>query len=383
MPSDTTSDAVHALASVENVSELPLPQLYSLAYGVHRQQDEVLAQAKQRPEMVAKAAAVCRQLVHAVEASALFSSNEDADDIATADLKYLLAPFYLAELLTSSPAPDGPSQRLQLVKDALHCYSAFLLRCHQYGTLGGLAAKLYDREEMQTEAQDANSKRAAKIERFKADKALKAQLAVLEQRRAAGTRGRPDEDGTEQGPTGGADGWDEGEERQLWLTQLQLAALQALGQRSLLQEEAKMVGAVASTGAAGEGSGLGRLGAGEARREMEEQQKQEVLQQLRRIAGDLSTSTALPDRRAQALSQVFRQGHLPPTRTLAQQAELELADARRREQAEQQSRAVEAARVAALGSEEDEVALRAQRDRDDWRDANPKGWGNSKSKPCG
>ncbi|GFH28946.1 Pp2a regulatory subunit tap46 [Haematococcus lacustris] len=92
-----------------------------------------------------------------------------------------------------------------------------------------------------TEAQDANSKRAAKIERFKADKALKAQLAVLEQRRAAGTRGRPDEDGTEQGPTGGADGWDEGEERQLWITQLQLAALQALGQRSLLQEEAKMV----------------------------------------------------------------------------------------------------------------------------------------------
>lgn len=52
-------------------------------------------------------------------------------------------------------------------------------------------------------------------------------------------------------------------------------------------------------------------------------------------------------------------------------------------QSEAASRAHEAARVAALGEEEDEEELVRQRARDDFRDANPRGWGNSKIKPCG
>ncbi len=52
-------------------------------------------------------------------------------------------------------------------------------------------------------------------------------------------------------------------------------------------------------------------------------------------------------------------------------------------QAERAAREAERLRKEELGSEEDEEELRRQRAWDDWKDANPVGWGNSKTKPCG
>lgn len=43
------------------------------------------------------------------------------------------------------------------------------------------------------------------------------------------------------GPLGGVRGWDEEDERQLWLTAIQQAALQALGQRELLRDESQLL----------------------------------------------------------------------------------------------------------------------------------------------
>lgn len=52
-------------------------------------------------------------------------------------------------------------------------------------------------------------------------------------------------------------------------------------------------------------------------------------------------------------------------------------------QRERAAHDAEAARKAALGSDEDEEELTRTRARDDFRDANPYGWGNSKLRPCG
>ena len=60
-------------------------------------QDAVTAGA----DALRRAAAAVRQL-------SLFSSNERADDVATADLKYLLVPFYLAE---ARPTPQRLARR--------------------------------------------------------------------------------------------------------------------------------------------------------------------------------------------------------------------------------------------------------------------------------
>jgi len=105
--------------------------------------------------------------------------------------------------------------------------------------------------------------------------------------------------------------------------------------------------------------------------------------QLRQIAGSLATASTALNRRQELAAQVFQQGHLRPTRTLSEQAHIEMDDAKRREEVERTAQQARAAHQAALGSDEDEEEVMRQRAKDDWRDVNPKGAGNSKSKPCG
>lgn len=52
-----------------------------------------------------------------VAALGLFSSNEQAEDIATADLKYLLVPYLWGDLLSRSRTQDL-SKRVQLLSNA-------------------------------------------------------------------------------------------------------------------------------------------------------------------------------------------------------------------------------------------------------------------------
>ncbi len=47
----------------------------------------------------------------------LFSSNEQAEDIATADLKYLLVPFILGDMVSRSRTQDL-HRRVALLNDA-------------------------------------------------------------------------------------------------------------------------------------------------------------------------------------------------------------------------------------------------------------------------
>ena len=46
-------------------------------------------------------------MIRAVDALALFSANEDKDDLATGDVKYLMIPFYQAEVLGHTHAGAG------------------------------------------------------------------------------------------------------------------------------------------------------------------------------------------------------------------------------------------------------------------------------------
>lgn len=83
------------------------------------------------------------------------------------------------------------------------------------------------------------------------------------------------------------------------------------------------------------------------------------------------------------LWQVFRPSHILPTLTVEQQGEIELSEARQREAQQQQADAARAAARAELCSDdEDEQELARQRAQDDFKDDNPRGWGNSKLRPC-
>ena len=122
-----------------------LKALYELAALVHQQQDAVIG-SRQQP-IIAGAEAVCRKLRAAVASAALFSANEEEEDVATADLRYVLADFFLAELLGSCPAVGDPAHRTALIKESVGLHTAFLQHCHQYGLMGPLGKRIWELEE--------------------------------------------------------------------------------------------------------------------------------------------------------------------------------------------------------------------------------------------
>jgi hypothetical protein len=155
MPEPSNSDEA-LLANVvsvgseeESSGQTPLSRLLQLALAVNRLQPTINSKARSQPQLLASALSVCKRLVRGVEAAALFSANEDAEDVSTGDLPYLLAPFFLAELLSEDSAADYPGKldRLTALREAGRLYSAFLQRCKQYGALGQHAVKFYQQEE--------------------------------------------------------------------------------------------------------------------------------------------------------------------------------------------------------------------------------------------
>jgi hypothetical protein len=143
------ADVVRVGLQEDTSGQTALSTLLQLALAVNRLQSTVNSKARSQPELLASALSVCKRLVRGVEAAALFSANEDAEDVSTGDLPYLLAPFCLAELLSEDSAADytGKLDRLSALREAGRLYSAFLQRCKQYGALGQHAAKFYQQEE--------------------------------------------------------------------------------------------------------------------------------------------------------------------------------------------------------------------------------------------
>lgn len=113
------------MESSEFLEDLPLPALFGICEScynaletVHPVNDEV------KFDRALAAMQRCRALV---DASALFSTNEEQDDLATGDMKYLLVPFYLAETLARSSSAD-PAARYAAVTQALELHDTYLHR---------------------------------------------------------------------------------------------------------------------------------------------------------------------------------------------------------------------------------------------------------------
>lgn len=71
----------------------------------------------------------------AVDILGLFSPNEDEDDLSTDTLRYLLVPYYEAEVLAHF-APREPSDRWSTLVLVMKHYDSFVSRCSQYKLLG-------------------------------------------------------------------------------------------------------------------------------------------------------------------------------------------------------------------------------------------------------
>ncbi|KAG5569081.1 hypothetical protein H5410_058847 [Solanum commersonii] len=158
----------------------------------------------------------------------LFSLNETKDDISTANLKYILVPYYLAEL-TEKIAEDGR------IKE-------FISFCE--------TMELVPEEEMETSKQGgANTfadRRAKKIARFKRQRAAESKLLELKEQKER--RGRSTKASALSTPVESREDDvldDDGdEEREAWLTTISLALSKAFDLLEMLNKEEEMLSAI-------------------------------------------------------------------------------------------------------------------------------------------
>ncbi|GMJ13605.1 2A phosphatase associated protein of 46 kD [Hibiscus trionum] len=216
------------------VEDMSLAALFEQARKIHLTSTESGADQ----DLVKKGCEVLGKCEDMINKLGLFSSNETKDDISTANLKYLLVPFYLAEL-TEKLARD---QRIQILKISQAKLKEFISFCE--------AMELVPREELEGSSQGASNsfadRRALKIARFRRQRAAEAKLTEIKERKER--RGRSTKAAALSTPVAvGEDDQldDDGEEeREAWLTTISLAICKAFDLLEMLKKEEEMLSAI-------------------------------------------------------------------------------------------------------------------------------------------
>ena len=350
-------------------------------------------------DALASGAAAMRHAVARVDIEGVFSRDETKDDVPTENLRYVLAPWYLAELASRAPTRD-PAAREQALVEVSAMYEAFLERCERHDMLSESAKRTRARG---TEACDPATARDEKVARFKRERAIRQRLESLDATRVERTRkALAEADWDDEDPEASVATQNEAEERERWLLLVEDAAAKALDAAASVELERAMLARRAETATDApaasesddarrrprriESSGMGNYIIGPGG----------TIQQisaggyvprgngaLDANAPFMTTDFAGADRRAAAARGVFRPSHILPTMTVEQAGEIEYAERVERTRREAETKARRAAEDAALTAEErDERELAKARSWDEFKDDNPFGHGNSKLRPC-
>lgn len=100
-----------------------------------------------------------------IEAEMVFSPNESKDDIKTADLKYVLGPWYQAELQLKLAVID-PAERVGLLEATGSLYREYLSDCERKELISCAADLAAATRDPATQL-DPGATRNEKIERYK------------------------------------------------------------------------------------------------------------------------------------------------------------------------------------------------------------------------
>lgn len=214
--------------------ELPLPSLFERGRKIHH----IATESGCDPDAVRKGCEVLERCEDMVGKLGLFSSNETKDDISTANLKYILVPYYLGELIEKIAQDD----RLQILKASQSKLKEFISFCE--------AMELVPEEELEALSQARPNafadQRARKIARFKRQRVAESKLQEIKERkerRGRSTRAAALSAPVEAGEEDVLD--DDGEEeREAWLTTISLAVCKALDLLEMLKKEEDMLSAV-------------------------------------------------------------------------------------------------------------------------------------------
>lgn len=123
----------------------------------------------------------CAQIVDKI---ALFSRNESIEDIATSDIPYLLISYHTAELLQKTHT-YSTTERKRILISTREAYEKFLHLLDSYSMLSAQDSKLFTEYNENPagfstiSTADPNARRNAKIANFKTEKQLKQKLEYM------------------------------------------------------------------------------------------------------------------------------------------------------------------------------------------------------------
>lgn len=304
-----------------------------------------------------------------VAAEAIFSPNEEIDDINTEDMPLLLIDFWIGTLHMRAPFTT-PGARVHSLDRAENILSQFMNVCDRLKVL-----EKDDRDAwLATEsggssgaARSAEAARDQRIARFKRNRAAEARSQEVERERK------------EALAAGGGTGAREDLDREAALLAIQSAARETLDAMSSIEREREMLQQMIARGPPPPPEREGERDARQKDKKIADRPGLEVT----RVS---SEGGKLVMKREVVKGGIFKPTVAPPTQTLEEFAALELADAQERaarEAAEPQApRRID--QIIADGDEDniDIVDKSVVRDRawDDWKEDHPKGWGNKANK---
>ncbi|KAG0379116.1 hypothetical protein BGX24_001642 [Mortierella sp. AD032] len=291
----------------------------------------------------------------------LFSENEFMEDISTKDLRFLLTEYYLGELFLKRVTPN----RLADLNTGKEHLDHFLLQCETHDILTSGDKKYL--EQLTTNApKDAATRRGEKIARFKREKEMRNQIEEFH--KILGT--------TNSGYEGELSSELEDQYRDFVILHLQYAIFQTMEQLVSIQQEIPMLQQMAERKAA-QGSNDGRA----ADRSKDDTRDGAVDQStIWNATGPLMDPQGRPlrpfmitNKRNEMMKGVFRPGHSLPTMTIEEYLDQEMERGNFLSGGTEEPKKKEA-------DDNDEEAVNAEtikaRNWDDFKDDNPKGWGN-------
>lgn len=213
---------------------MSLPGLFEQARNIH----QIASDSGADQDTVRKGCEALSKCEEMIGKLGLFSSNETKEDISTANLKYLLVPYYLAELTEMISQED----RISILKVSQEKLKEFVSFCE--------AMELVPEQELETPGQGGpNSfadQRAKKIARFKRQKAAESKLLEIKEqkeRRGRSTKASALSTPVEAGEEAELD--DDGEEeREAWLATISLALCKAFDLLDMLKKEEEMLSVI-------------------------------------------------------------------------------------------------------------------------------------------
>lgn len=221
-------------AGPEESGDLPLPALFDRASHLHA----LASSSSLDQEGIRRGVDLLRRCDDMVSNLGLFSSNETKDDVSTANLKYLLVPYYLGEMTEQVEQED----RIPVLKAAQDHLKEFISTCD--------ALELVPENELELSRQGrpetAANRREQKVARFRRQKAAETKLQEIRERKER--RGRSLRAAALSAPieAGEEDDFEDGgeEEREAWLATISLALCKAFDLVDMLKKEEEMLLAV-------------------------------------------------------------------------------------------------------------------------------------------